>query len=516
MGEITSPGMPVAEEAFEHSEQVGKCMAPPPIRLEDCGWLLAEPSLLALSREFCTDLRLLERLATARYREGRTRLHYAAGKADATRVEQLVAAGADVNAMDHSDYTPLSWAVAQGRTTAAHALLAAGASPRLFRPVHIWGSDPYKDTCLKAARHALLLELLGTCGAPKLRLLEAGVLWDLPDIVACSIDGVTSLNELIRLDCLDGSIFPWEYLDMGCRLVCTCSAACAHLLFPRLSRDLFTDMMERCALLGPAVHDLLRELVGFPLAIDNLSKSLNANSNDRCCALFAACGTGDLDLVKTLLPMEGVHLGGGVTGVAPWGPLGGYCSTIALAAEKGHAEIVRYIIDNPPVAYYQDDLDMSLLSCVMIGDIQYAKTLLDMGAEPIVEFWELWHNHEESMFSSCLRTACTLGNVEMVQLLLNAGAQVTTTESAASPSFELMCAAQPQVPGWHWSIVNGAYVQALEGSKDEACRIDIIRLLVTAGADAAAAGLELDPLFLRAFPKAAKRKRSGRKRGGPT
>ena len=265
-------------------------------------------------------------------------------------------------------------------------------------------------------------------------------------------------------------------------------------------------------MLGPAVHDLLRELVGFPLALDNLSKSLNPNnhcySNDRCCALFAACGTGDLDLVKALLPMEGVHLGCGVTGLRPWGVRGSSCSTTTLAAEKGYAEIVRYIVDNPPDVYYQHDLDTSLLSCVMIGDIEYAKTLLDMGAEPIVEFDELWDNHQEEMFSSCLRTACTLGNVEMVQLLLNAGAQVTTTENAASPSFELMCAAQPRVPvDWHWSIVNST----LEGSKDEARRIDIIRLLVTAGADAAAAGLELDPLLLRAFPEAARRER-----GGPT
>jgi hypothetical protein len=339
-------------------------------------------------------------------------------------------------------------------------------------------------------------------------------LWDLPDIVACSIDdGVTCLNELIRRECLDESspYGPYEYLNIGENMAERAGAACAHLLFPHLSREVFDAMMESCALLGPAVHDLLRELVGFPLALDNLSKSLNDHfySNDRCCALFAACGTGDLDLVKALLPMEGVHLG--CCGVEPWGPLGCYRSTTALAAVKGHAEIVRYIVDNPPVAYDQHDLDTSLLSCVMIGDIQYAKTLLDIGAEPIVEFDELWDNDQDEMFSSCLRTACTLGNVEMVQLLLDAGAQVTTTGNAASPSFELMCAAQPHVPGWHWSIVNGAYVQALEGSKDEACRIDIIRLLVTAGADAAAAGLELDPLFLRAFPKAAKRKRGGRK-----
>jgi hypothetical protein len=500
--------MPVAEAAFELSDQVSKCMAPPPIRLEDCGWLLAEPSLLGLCRELCTDLRLLERLAVARYRQGRTRLHYAAGKADATRVGQLVTAGADVNATDDKDYTPLSVAVAQGRTIAVHTLLAAGASPSLFRPVdYCNGYDPCR---LEAERHALLLELLGTCGAPKLRLLEAGVWWDLPDIVACSIDAVTSLNELIRLD---------EYFDVGANMVNRCSAACAHLLFPRLSRDLFPGMMESCASLGPAVRDLLRELVGFPLALDNLDKSLDdfGYTNDRCCALFAACGTGDLDLVKALLPMEGVHLGCGVTGLQPWGPRGACTSTITLAAEKGHAEIVRYIVDNPPSAYYQHDLDMSLLCCVMIGDTEYTKTLLAMGAEPIVEFRELWENDVTTrMFSSCLRTACTLGNVEMVQLLLNAGAQVTTMEDAASPSFELMCTAQPQVPGWHWSIDNGAYVQALEGSKDEACRIDIIRLLVEAGANAAEAGLELDPLFLRAFPDVARRKRGKRKRGGST
>ena len=103
--------------------------------------------------------------------------------------------------------------------------------------------------------------------------------------------------------------------------------------------------------------------------------------HERSLALFAACGTGDLDLVKALLPMDGLQL----SGVAP--PWESRCSTAMHAAGCGHAAIVRFIVDNPPNIFDQEDLDTSLLACVMIGDLARVVALLRQGAEP-------WAEHE--------------------------------------------------------------------------------------------------------------------------
>jgi hypothetical protein len=283
------------------------------------------------------------------------------------------------------------------------------------------------------------------------------------------------------------------------KLIYNCSAARASILFPRIPRDYLFDMIEQCGHLGPEVHDLLRKLVDFPMALGNLGVDFDG-ANERSLALFAACCTGDLDLVKALLPLEGVQLF--EAGCTPWCTR---CSTTTHAAEWGHAAIVRFIVDNPPAIYEPFDLDMSLLACVMIGDLARVVALLRQGAEP-------WDAHEflrdanafETEVSSCLRVACTLGNSEMVHVLLGAGAPITITMPAwaphwesSRPSFrwsELMCVIKrPDSP---WSSYKLKLPPA--GPEDDARRIDIIRLLVAAGADAAEVGLEHDPLYLRA------------------
>ena len=282
------------------------------------------------------------------------------------------------------------------------------------------------------------------------------------------------------------------------KLIYDCSAARASILFPRIPRDYLYHMIEQCGNIGPEVHDLLRELVGFP-ALGNLGVDDDDGADRRSLALFAACGTGDLDLVKALLPLKGVQLF--EAGCTPWCTR---CSTTTHAAEWGHAAIVRFIVDNPPAIYDQFDLDMNLLACVMIGDLARVVALLRQGAEP-------WAAHEclrdanafEPEISSCLRVACTLGNSEMVHVLLGAGAPITITMPAWTPNWksslcsvkwsELVCVIKrPDSP---WS-----YKPKLPpaGPEDDARRIDIIRLLVAAGADAAEVGLEHDPLYLRA------------------
>jgi len=250
---------------------------------------------------------------------------------------------------------------------------------------------------------------------------------------------------------------------------------------------------------------LLRELVGFPMALGDLGVDDAYGANERSLALFAACSTGDLDLVKALLPMEGVQLFGGDE--SPWKSS---CSTTTHAAECGHAAIVRFIVDNPPVRYDQVDLDMSLLACVMIGDLARVVALLRQGAEP-------WAAHEclrnaHNAVSSCLRVACTLGNSEMVHVLLGAGAPITTAATAVTvllPAWdlshmessrywlqlsELVCVMKRPDSPWLVELPPA-------GPEDDVRRVDIIRMLVAAGADAAVVGLERDPLYLRAFPQ---------------
>jgi hypothetical protein len=344
------------------------------------------------------------------------------------------------------------------------------------------------DDVDKVARHRLVLELAETKSVSDLNLLEAGLFWDLPDVVALSIDG--GIVDFLHR----ASQGFYDDLDLY-NLLDECSAACASILFPRLTRNYFGEMMERCGHLGPEVHDLLRELVGFPMALGDLGVDDAYGANERSLALFAASGAGDLDLVKALLPMEGVQLFGGDE--SPWKSS---CSTTTHAAERGHAAIVRFIVDNPPVRYDQVDLDMSLLACVMIGDLARVVALLCQGAEP-------WAAHEclrdaDKELSSCLRVACTLGNSEMVHVLLGAGARITITVPAWVQPWdlltwsELVCVIKrPDSPCWSKLELPPA------GPEDDVRRVDIIRLLVAAGADAAEVGHEHDPLYLRAFPQ---------------
>jgi hypothetical protein len=99
----------------------------------------------------------------------------------------------------------------------------------------------------------------------------------------------------------------------------------------------------------------------------------------------------------------------------------------------------------------------------------------------------------------------------MVHVLLGAGAPITTaatTVPAWVPQWdrsrarwsdehsELVCAIKRPVSPW-WSKLK----LPPAGPEDDVRRVDIIRVLVAAGADAAEVGLEHDPLYLRAFPQ---------------
>lgn len=58
---------------------------------------------------------------------GRTDLHYAAGEGDAGRVDEAIAAGADVSLRDRDQMTPLHFAAQAHSVDVARALIGAGA-----------------------------------------------------------------------------------------------------------------------------------------------------------------------------------------------------------------------------------------------------------------------------------------------------------------------------------------------------------------------------------------------------
>ena len=155
--------------------------------------------------------------------------------------------------------------------------------------------------------------------------------------------------------------------------------------------------------------------------------------------------------------------------------------TLLLAAMKGHRDIIHLIIDpdNRPDIFTAEDLDLGLLACVMIGDLQLTCSLLREGAEPrwnLRESISMWQGHS----NSCLRAACTLANVEMVKLLLNnpwCCAQVTTSELLQGVPKYHRCYFDLQCVCGRFPEISGMPPASAE---DDARRVEVIRLLLAA------------------------------------
>jgi ankyrin repeat protein len=320
---------------------------------------------------------------------------------------------------------------------------------------------------------------------PHVRLLKAGIEWDLLDIVTLSIDGgIDELNEELEewtnQDAFMGTLEEHKVAE---------NDAFTKVLFPRISCDFLPAMMRYCGIAtlyrNSAFRDLLRQLVGFPDTLCSLDDRLSgwAEGYGVSVALYAACCTGDLELVRAILPMEGVSLGHSEGGT---GEL-----ALLVAAMGGHRDIIHFIIDpdNRPYNFEAEDLDLALLVCVMIGDLQLTCGLLREGAEPR---WNLEESipEVEDFSTNCLRGACALANVEMVKLLLNnpwCCAQVTTSELRQGlPEhhhcyYDLQCVCQPK-RFYHLPFIP---FMPPASAEDDARRVEVIRLRLAAVSDAA-------------------------------
>jgi len=107
--------------------------------------------------------------------ENSTPLHYAAWGGATALWADLIAAKADVNAVDDNGRTPLHLAAGYGRYDVTELLLARGAAVNVadkvgFTPLHQaaegqWGVTGWEGTGGKASRHADVVRLLLASGA---------------------------------------------------------------------------------------------------------------------------------------------------------------------------------------------------------------------------------------------------------------------------------------------------------------------------------------------------------------
>lgn len=193
-------------------------------------------------------------------------------------------------------------------------------------------------------------------------------------------------------------------------LLAYCSFDVALFLFPRIAPQFLNYAMVHCGLFGARAFGLLRDIVGFP-GLETLSSKLEFSD-----ALFGACGTDDLELLKLLL-LENVEFDLTSSRTHEF-----RCSILTQAAREGHSVILRFIIDHQSKSWSQGDANLALIACALADDTEYASRLLDMGAKPICRVKQLNKFHCDNV--SALFVACARANVAMVRLLLAKGAEL--------------------------------------------------------------------------------------------
>ncbi|MBS0371679.1 MAG: ankyrin repeat domain-containing protein [Proteobacteria bacterium] len=105
-------------------------------------------------------------------RMGRTELHYAALDADLAKVNALLLAGADPNAMDDNGFSPLHFSTQSNSLSVSDALLQAGAKVDL---TDANGNTPLSIAAFNSNGGGELIELLLGAGADRNKENNYGV-----------------------------------------------------------------------------------------------------------------------------------------------------------------------------------------------------------------------------------------------------------------------------------------------------------------------------------------------------
>jgi hypothetical protein len=476
--------------------------------------------LLETCRAFATDERLILRLARTifvckrwGFESQRTRLQHAAISGNLARVQQLLALGALVDApapadaiLMHDDRDlfflsapPLAWAVVVGHTAIAHMLLAAGAQSGVA--IHAIRSnclesdiDDASVTVNAAAQTQLLLELAQSDSTSPCLLLEVGISLRNVQIVERYVSAAFALwrsGDSHDFDRATMCIYEKIYSGSGIEDNAPLFRADFHSEGPdhvAVARLYFAQLLmgdeHLCRKLGSAGQfgdeAWVRELVGDPETCPHPDE-----------ALFAVCGAGVFDLFVPLYNRAHLHF---EDDEFPWGRNN---PSFLLAAERGHVDILRWHFDHYDRASLpQKEMNIDLLAAVHAGFVDDVKWLIGHGANVNSD---VFRHSERGQSESCLSVACYRADVDMVSILLAAGAYVVVEPGGGYQHHCLGVAVRND-------DVDGMYAPPRNRPpptpEEETRRVDIVRQLVAAGADADAAEVATHPLFLRAFPPA--------------
>ena len=139
---------------------------------------------------------------------------------------------------------------------------------------------------------------------------------------------------------------------------------------------------------------------------------IDARDNEGHAPLYFACASGAFDVVKMLV-RAGADDGGG--------------TCLTQAANCGHTEVVRYLVGLPEVDVNRrdDDFKTALHCAVENAHTDVVQVLIDAGADPTT-------STNYGVNRSPLHTACILETLDMVKMLVRAGAGVRATDTNGS------------------------------------------------------------------------------------
>ena len=352
--------------------------------------------------------------------------------ADPAVCRVLIDAGADIETKDDSGRSPLHYPCCLGSLAAVKMLVEAGAGVR--------ATDDEGDTCLTFAALCEHIEIVRyLVGLPEV------------DVHHKNADGYTALLSADENDAAVAKVLidagaDTEVKDKdGCSLLLVASKKGAldtvKMLVKAGARVSATDDAGDTCLALAAIDghtETVRYLVGLPevdvnrMAHGHTALLLTAEEKhadvvevlidagadietkdvDECSPLLVASRLGSLDIVKML-----VKAGAGVCVTDEGGD-----TCLALAAAGGHTEAVRTLLCMPEVdVNHANDMATTSLHCAVLEKhADVVQVLVDAGAD--IET-------QDENRRSPLHSACCSGTFTIVKMLVEAGAKVCVTDN---------------------------------------------------------------------------------------
>ncbi len=373
---------------------------------------------------------------------GNTSLHEAVAQGDAEIVKVLAAAGADINAEGFMGHTPLSLAAEEGATEIMRILLRPG----LDAGTSASGEDKEAASTPSIGSEALYTAIEKGDVAMVRLLVEAGA-----DVnAAAGFGGNTPLHEAVE----QGDV---EIVKI---LVAAGADVEAKGYFDRTPLTLATE---------EGATEIMQILLGSGPDADTSAsgedKEAASTPSIGSEALYTAIEKGDVAMVRLL-----VEAGADVNAAAGFGGN----TPLHEAVEKGDAEIVKILVAAGADVEAKGYFDRTPLTLATEeGATEIMQILLGSGpdADTPASGEDKEATSTPSIGSEALYTAIEKGDVEMVRLLVEAGADVNAAEGFGG---------------------NTPLHEAVEKGD-----VEIVKILVAAGADVEAKGyFDRTPLTL--------------------